>query len=427
MSARGAGPPPRTGPGGLAASGGHAALLALLGVLYLLALAAATLTPRPPSGAEALPSCLLCGRYAVADAVLNVILFVPLGVLGAARGGRYALLAVPVAALLTGLIEVAQLHLPGRHASVGDALLNVTGAAVGLALVATLRFLARARRWVRNTAAALLTVLLCGVIWGAGWLLRPVVPAGPYTVLVGTRHGAIAPYPGRVLEAALGPVRLRPGGAAVGYLLPERVRDRQPLAVRLVRDTAARPTHVVGLYAADDEHVLRVLAEGRDVILQQRLRARRARLHEPALRFRDALETVARGDTFAIGTRTAADGACLVVAGRAECGSGVRTGQLWRLLYPLEGAPPGRVALISGAWLFAAAFFLVWLASPGLGVALVVGAGSFSALRQPAETLLRPSGGTELLALALGCAAALLWQRYRTRSRSGENRIRDPA
>lgn len=71
------------------------------------------------------------------EAVSNVVLFVPFGVLLPLLLARRRWWAVvPVAALASGLIETVQLFLPTRVASVQDVVLNTLGAAVGLAVVA---------------------------------------------------------------------------------------------------------------------------------------------------------------------------------------------------------------------------------------------------------------------------------------------------
>ena len=72
-------------------------------------------------------------REAVVGAVGNVLLFVPLGAALALRGASLRL-GAGVALLVSGSVELAQLVVPGRTTAVDDVVLNVAGAAVGLAL-----------------------------------------------------------------------------------------------------------------------------------------------------------------------------------------------------------------------------------------------------------------------------------------------------
>jgi glycopeptide antibiotics resistance protein len=125
-----------------------------LGVgLNLLAVAAVTLVPIDPArtglerGVQLRPGASILtvattsvdGSVVVRLLVLNVLLFVPLGMMLALRT-RSLRHTLAVAALTSLAIEVAQALLPlGRTSNVDDVLLNVLGAAVGAGLVALVR------------------------------------------------------------------------------------------------------------------------------------------------------------------------------------------------------------------------------------------------------------------------------------------------
>ena len=79
--------------------------------------------------------CLWCGHFALADAFLNVALFVPLGIALGLALPRAARLAVLLALGLSVSIELAQLLLPGRFATVADVAANGLGAAIGVRAV----------------------------------------------------------------------------------------------------------------------------------------------------------------------------------------------------------------------------------------------------------------------------------------------------
>lgn len=71
-------------------------------------------------------------RYGHIEALANLCLFVPLGLLVAgALPSRFWWLAVPVGLLLSGFIEIAQMGIAGRTPSVGDIVFNTAGALVG--------------------------------------------------------------------------------------------------------------------------------------------------------------------------------------------------------------------------------------------------------------------------------------------------------
>lgn len=73
------------------------------------------------------------GRTGVADAVLNVLLFIPLGISGglAFRGSGRAVPVLLLSATLSFLVESLQGWLPGRVSSASDLLTNTAGAALG--------------------------------------------------------------------------------------------------------------------------------------------------------------------------------------------------------------------------------------------------------------------------------------------------------
>lgn len=68
----------------------------------------------------------------------NVALFVPFGVIAAARARRAALV-VGAGFALSVAVELIQTFVPGRTPSVDDVILNVTGAALGVAVSLLLR------------------------------------------------------------------------------------------------------------------------------------------------------------------------------------------------------------------------------------------------------------------------------------------------
>ena len=139
--------------------------------------ALATLVPGSPSasGGGTPFWCLTCGDFALADAVANVVLFVPLGwALGRARVPPIVGLAALVATTIT--VEWLQYTVvPGRDASLSDILTNPVGAAIGMAVPCVHRNITTSSGRVL-WAATLYGVLLVaglGVGEGAQALLLP--------------------------------------------------------------------------------------------------------------------------------------------------------------------------------------------------------------------------------------------------------------
>ncbi|MGH7447646.1 MAG: VanZ family protein, partial [Longimicrobiales bacterium] len=102
-------------------------LVLLLVTALLLAL---TLTPVSGPGSGSI-SFDIIGFRGIADALVNVLLFIPFGAAAAAcfTGKARPVLA---GAVLSLVIESAQLMVPGRFVSPADVTFNTTGAALGM-------------------------------------------------------------------------------------------------------------------------------------------------------------------------------------------------------------------------------------------------------------------------------------------------------
>ena len=96
------------------------------GTLLLILLATLGRTELPPPGVRNIDWCFTCGSQWGVDFLLNIALFVPLGLALriAGIGWRTATLAVVGTTLA---IEAIQLLIPGRITSTGDLLSNSIG------------------------------------------------------------------------------------------------------------------------------------------------------------------------------------------------------------------------------------------------------------------------------------------------------------
>jgi VanZ family protein len=172
-------------------------------IASLIAIATATLTPE---GSQAVEShfCLICGSVGTVDAILNVILFLPLGV-GLALAGLRGKKVVICAFALSAVIETTQLFLiPGRDASVGDVLTNTLGGALGFAIGRYHPLWLRPPRRVAGN-------LTLG--WAAFWLIIQTIssygfalslPDSQYYGQIARELGNFAVFSGTVLSASVG-------------------------------------------------------------------------------------------------------------------------------------------------------------------------------------------------------------------------------
>ena len=118
--------------------------------------------------------CLTCGDYALADAVANVALFVPLGwALGRARVRPVIGLAAVVTTTLT--LELLQYTLvPGRDASLSDILTNSVGGITGMALSGLPRKIAHSGGRAMRAATLYGVLLVAGLGVGEGTQAVPL-------------------------------------------------------------------------------------------------------------------------------------------------------------------------------------------------------------------------------------------------------------
>ena len=168
----------RTSPAGSGIGRRMGLLLSAVGAAFIGLL---TLAPNPGQTAysDITPLlCLVCGPYGGADVLLNILLFMPLG-MGLRLVGWSWARAVGVAASLSFGVEFLQYTVvSGRDASLSDLLTNTLGAMLGAGIAPHLGTLlvpdARsARRLVVVGLAAWLVVLAVSAIGMMPWL-----PAG---------------------------------------------------------------------------------------------------------------------------------------------------------------------------------------------------------------------------------------------------------
>lgn len=152
--------------------------------------------------------CLVCGTRGGVDFVLNVLLFIPLGI-GLALSGIPWNRAIFTACALSVTIETVQFFfIPGRDATLGDVLTNTIGGAVGFAVANN------AAIWLRTAPR---TAAILGVGWCAVWLaiqaissfaFAPSIPDSKYYGQIARQLGDFAVFPGRVLEATIGNIAI---------------------------------------------------------------------------------------------------------------------------------------------------------------------------------------------------------------------------
>ncbi len=342
-------------------------------------------------------ACILCGSRGNADALVNVILFAPLG-LGLAMMGRTGFRWIGYAAVLSATIEFAQLVIPGRDPSLGDVWFNTLGAAIGQ-IAAHI-----GRRWLvsddrsaarLSVAASAAAILVYGL---TARLLAPIFPSSAYYARWSANIPQLEWYHARGLRGTLGSIPLRAGEIPQSAEVRRLLLDGAPLHIEAI---AGPPVRALGpLFVIVDERGREVLLIGPDrddLVLRYRTRAARWRLDQPDLRLRGALAGIARGDTLSIDARLEAGGTCLLLNGTGTCHLGYTIGSGWALLLFPEHFPPWLQQLLGSAWV--GAFVIpvgLWARKrpETLLAAVILVVGLFGL---PARTGLLPTPPTQLL------------------------------
>jgi hypothetical protein len=272
--------------------------LALGGILLIWAL---TLMPTPEEAGRAAATpvyCILCGDTGSVDFLLNILLFIPLG-LGLRLAGFSWRRTVLLTALLTCGIELLQMKaIAGRDASLGDILANTTGGGIGALIGAGWRRLVLPAEGQARRLAVAYALLLVGVWCGTAWALGPDFPRE------GRWFGASAPELGN-FERFLGePLVVTAGGEP---LLTGPLYDQDQLTRALAADPVmafravmAGPTSglaPIGLIVDDREgDVLLIGQDGSDLAFELRMRATLLKLRNPRVSLHHGLAG-APGDT----------------------------------------------------------------------------------------------------------------------------------
>lgn len=323
----------------------------------------ATLVPSGTAGIGGGPViCIVCGERGLADVLLNILLFLPLGATFA-FGRRGLLRPVVTGGLISLAVEVAQVLLPGRDASPGDLLVNTLGTALGVALVRTAGSWFDPPRRYATGLSALAAMAALSVLALSGWLVAPSFPDTAYYGQWTAELGHFGHYRGRVLDAGVGalhvPSRRVPDSDAVRARLTEG-------AALHVEAVAGPPPHrvapIFSIYDDGQREILLLAADADDAVFRYRTRAARLRLDRPDLRFPGAFEGIEAGDALRLRLVRSGHGFVLDVNGIPHGPAGFTAAAGWRLLYYDESFPPWLVRILDLVWLvglFTAAGFWV--------------------------------------------------------------------
>jgi len=383
----------------------------LVAALAALAIAAATLSPAPSQVAEAARTpiwCVLCGDLGTVDVLLNLLLFVPLGLALRAAGFPVAR-ATLLAAGFSLAIELLQLGIPGRDTSLSDFLTNTAGAALGAWLAGTWRaWVFAPPRLARRLALGMTLAWLAQTALTA-YAVLPALPRSVYWGQIAPDLEQFERFRGEVLSGRVGPIPMASRRLENSAEVRRVLLDSGAVGAVAVPDG---PTPglapIVSVFDREQREIVLLGQAGRDLVFRIRSHAFDLRLRPPAIRVPGAFPE-GEGDTLRLAGRLS--GRTLEAEAR---GSGpARRGALdlsaqwgWSLVLPMRYyLGPGErwlTALWIAGWLVPVGYWTrrSRAASAGLAAALFgVGLGLVAI---PAGFGLRAPGAWEWLAAAIG-------------------------
>lgn len=267
----------------------------LLAIAGLAVIAFETLLPEP-GVATGTHLCLLCGYVGGVSSILNVLLFVPLG-LGLALHGWPAKRAVPAMFALSALIEVTQyFFISGRYSTIGDVITNSMGGALGFALGLYASNLLR-------PSPRLAVVLTIG--WSAIWIgveaitafgFSPSIPRSTYYGQIAPVLGQFEEFQGRVLDASVGDVPIPHERIDASNAIRERLLGGAMVTTTIV-PTGNSPGIAPIVRVVDDREreIMLVALQAQDVVFAVRTGASLLRLRPPVFALPEVLPRATAG------------------------------------------------------------------------------------------------------------------------------------
>jgi VanZ family protein len=378
----------------------RSAVLAAALLVFVLFL---TLSPQPPSEGSEQGGCIWCGYFALADAILNLLLFLPIGFLLALRHRASPVRTWASLTALAVAIEVAQLFLPGRFATMSDVLMNSAGAAIGVGL---------ARLWrrglaLRITESGRLTIVAGAaaacVTLGSTLLLSSSLPESMWFGQWTPELGHYEQYEGEVLEARIGEIPIPAQRIDDSPAVRTRLLNGDPLVITF----AAGPMSfglapVFSIFDGMQREILVLGARDRDLVFRLRRRASDWRLRSPEALYPGAVPT--NGDTALVRIVVHDRATCLEIP-EGQCVPLATPGRGWSLLL---GSAPARGAEHIADILWLGLLFMpigYWL-RPRRDAALGLAIGSAGLLG--ASLLSGSMTGTDWLVTGLGPVLGLI-------------------
>lgn len=248
----------------------------------------ARLTLRPLG--DALPThfnvCLLCGSTGTANFLLNIGLFVPLGI-GLRLSGMRRWSAWTFALLLTATIETLQFYVvPGRDSDLGDIVANTLGAVIGVLAVDRQRAWLTPPSHLAGRLSGIAALFVCIVAAFVQWSLMPKIPHGIYYPQIAPDLPGYSLLNGVVVDATFDGGDLvigRMSASASEAMRDSLLADSAVIAVTMQPGTTRSSiAPIVDVHDQQRREVFLLARRGDDLMFRIRRRSMRsASMHRP--------------------------------------------------------------------------------------------------------------------------------------------------
>jgi glycopeptide antibiotics resistance protein len=321
----------------------------------------------PESGASMTsPFCLICGTFGGVDFVLNLLLFVPLGV-GLSLSGLSTKRAILAMLALSTSIELAQLLLiVGRDATLGDIVSNALGGAS--AFVAS-RY---ARIWLRpsQSAARFFYIGWC-VAWLAiqtisGFAFLLALPDAGYYGQLSPTLGNFAVFRGRVLSAGVDGMAIPNTAFADSRGLRAGLENGRAVTGTVIPDgPTSGIAPILRVVDADHREIVLIAQNGVDLLFAIQSGGTALKLRPPLFALREVFPSAARNaptpDTMTLSGRNLTREVRMTAGGSGTTRSvlvPITASLGWTLILPWQWQIEGTRAEGAISWIWVACLVL---------------------------------------------------------------------
>jgi glycopeptide antibiotics resistance protein len=228
-----------------------------------VAIGIATLLPSSGRVPSFGPFCIACGELGSTDFVLNVLLFLPLG-LGLGLGATRPVIAISGMVAATVTVELLQVFIPGRAASLGDVLANSLGGTLGFLVAVHRAVVLRPPQRVERVLVTLWSIAWLAIMTISAYAFMPSPTHSRYYGLIARDLGPDLPgFPGKVLDPRIDTLRI-PDWEVSDRVVRRLLVQLDGATVQATLVPAACPTTIAGILQIADAEQRRILLMGQD-------------------------------------------------------------------------------------------------------------------------------------------------------------------